>query len=285
MPIDRIIKSKYNKLSNKQKKIAEYMIRNEAEISFKSLKEISDDIGVTEVTVINFCKTIGLDNFSDLKHRYQKLIVKKASPTQKLFENLNKNNIKNDLFVKIMDLQIKNHQMTVSKLKEDELEETVELINKANKVYIYCEGLSRLIAKYFKYRLENLGVDVEIIDLNNINTYLFIKMHKFSEDDLYIGITYPKYSKIVLKLTEYLKSEKFKIIGITDKDSSPLKENAYITFYGENDSLIFYNSIQSAISIIEIITTILYKHSKERLKPQRNQVEHLEEEFKDFISE
>jgi DNA-binding MurR/RpiR family transcriptional regulator len=285
MSIDKLIKSKYKNLSNKQKTIADYMFQNEAEISFKSLKEISDEIGVTEVTIINFCKSIGLNSFSDLKQKYQDLIVKKVSPTQKLFENINKETMKNDLFVKIIDLQLKNHQITMSNLKEDELEEAVELINKAKKVYIYGEGLSVFISNYFKNRLENLGIEVEVVDLSNLNTYLFIKTLKFSKDDLYIAITYPKYSKIVLKFSEYLKNKGYNIIGLTDKKTSPLKENIDITFYSENDSLIFYNSIHSAISIIEIITTILYKYSSEKLKPVRNEVEQLEEEFKDFISE
>ncbi len=285
MPIDKIIKSKYKNLSKKQKTIADYMLQNEAEISFKSLKDISDEIGVTEVTIINFCKSLGLNSFSDLKQKYQNLIVRKVSPTQKLFENINKETMKNDLFVKIIDLQLKNHQITMSGLKEEELEKAVELINNAKKVYIYGEGLSVLISNYFKNRLENLGVEVEVIDLSNLNTYLFIKTLKFSEKDLYIAITYPKYSEIVLKFSEYLKKKDYNIIGLTDKKSSPLQENTDITFYSENDSLIFYNSIHSAISIIEIITTILYKYCVEKLKPIRNEVEQLEEEFKDFISE
>lgn len=285
MSIDKLIKSKYNNLSNKQKTIADYMLQNEAEISFKSLKDISDEIGVTEVTIINFCKSLGLNSFSDLKQKYQDLIVKKVSPTQKLFENINKETMKNDLFVKIIDLQLKNHQITMSNLKEEELEEAVELINKAKKVYIYGEGLSIFISNYFKNRLENLGIEVEVVDLRNLNTYLFIKTFKFSKEDLYIAITYPKYSKIVLKFSEYLKNKGYNIIGLTDKKTSPLKENIDITFFSENDSLIFYNSIHSAISIIEIITTILYKYSSEKLKPVRNEVEQLEEEFKDFISE
>jgi len=285
MSIDKLIKSKYKNLSNKQKTIADYMLQNEAEISFKSLKEISDEIGVTEVTIINFCKSLGLNSFSDLKQKYQALIVKKVSPTQKLFENINKETMKNDLFVKIIDLQLKNHQITMSNLKTEELEEAVELINKAKKVYIYGEGLSIFISNYFKNRLENLGIEVEVVDLSNLNTYLFIKTLKFSDKDLYIAITYPKYSKIVLKFSEHLKNKGYNIIGLTDKKTSPLKENIDITFYSENDSLIFYNSIHSAISIIEIITTILYKYISEKLKPVRNEVEQLEEEFKDFISE
>ncbi len=285
MPIDKLIRDNYKTLSKKQKLIADYMIQNEAEISFKSLKEISEETGVTEVTVINFCKSLGLKSFSDLKQKYQDLIVKKVSPTQKIFENINKETMKNDLFVKIIDLQIKNHQLTVSNLKEEELEYAVELINEAKKVYIYCEGLSVFIGIYFKNRLEILGVDVEVIELNNINTYLFIKTMKFSKDDLYIAITYPKYSKIVMKLSEYIQKKGYKVIGITDKKTSPLRKYTNITFCSENDSLIFYNSIHSSISIIEIITTILYKYCKDKLIPIRNEVEELEEEFKEFIKD
>jgi len=277
--VNELIANNYAHLSTKQKLIADYMINNEAEVSFKSLKEISEKVGVTEVTIINFCKALGYNSFSDLKQSYQDLIKRKMSPTQKLFKSINKETMENELFVKAMDLQIRNHQDSISDLSEKQLEDAVQLITTLKKIYILCTGLSYLIGEYFKSRLENLGISVELLELSNIKTQLLIKALHFTKDELYIAITYPEYSRTVLKFAEYIKKKGYHLIGLTDQKSSPLTQFSDITFYSKTDSLFFYNSIQAAISIIEILTTISYTYCTKELYTIKNGVEELETEL------
>lgn len=283
MYINERIKTYYNELSTKQKKIASYLIQNEDDISFKTLKEISQENTVTEVTVINFCKAIGLESFSELKHQFQKQMLKKSSPTQKLFQDLTESGIKNDFFIKTIDQQLKNHQATMARLTESELERAVELITGANKIYIFCEGLSQIIGTYLKKKLDNLGIDVELVDLTHIDTRFFIKSLKFTEKDLYVCITYPIYSGMVVKLSEYYHMKGYPVIGITDKDTSPLKKYSDITFFSDNDSLVFYNSIHASISIVEVISNIIYRKLQEKLKTIKMNIEELENEFEDYM--
>jgi DNA-binding MurR/RpiR family transcriptional regulator len=277
--VNEFIENNYAHLSTKQKLIADYMKNNETEVCFNSLKDISEKVGVTEVTVINFCKSLGFNSFSDLKQSYQDQIKRKISPTQKLFESINKETMKNELFVKAIDQQIKNHQYSITGLSEKKLEDAVHLITTLKKVYILCTGLSFILGEYFKSRLEYLGVSVELLELSNIKTQLLIKALHFTREELYIAITFPEYSKTVVKFVEYIKKKGYHIIGLTDKKSSPLTQFSDITFYSKTDSLIFYNSIQSAISIIEILTTISYTYCTDELNTIKNGVEELENEL------
>lgn len=283
MDIIKEIKTKYGNLSKKQKSIADYLLKNENEIGFKTLKEVSVEVGATEVTIINFCKKIGLQNFTDLKLQFQDLILKKTSPTQKLFKNIQKESMKNDLFRKIMDMQLNNHQSTMVRLSEDDLKHVVKLIDNSKKIYVFCEGLSQFVGLYLENRLERLGIDVEVIDSSSISTSFMFKTLRFSKDHLFIAITYPNYSEIVLKLSEYVKGKEFNLIGITDKESSPLKEYSDVLFCSENDSLVFYNSIHSAISIVEIIATILSNYCQDKLSMIVDEIEEIESIFEEFI--
>ncbi len=70
-------------LSNKQKIIAEYVIRNRGKIGFMSLKELSEKINVSEVTILNFCKSIDVDSYTELKRLFQELVKKELHiPTE-----------------------------------------------------------------------------------------------------------------------------------------------------------------------------------------------------------
>ena len=67
------IKEKYESLSTAQKRIADYIFTYPEEVCFQSLKELSEALGVTEVTVLRFTKKLGVNNFVEMKKRMKEL--------------------------------------------------------------------------------------------------------------------------------------------------------------------------------------------------------------------
>ncbi|MBQ2105618.1 MAG: MurR/RpiR family transcriptional regulator, partial [Lachnospiraceae bacterium] len=63
------IRGKYDTLSTVQKRIADYLFTYPEEVCFQSLKEVSESLGVTEVTVLRFAKKVGVGSFVELKKR------------------------------------------------------------------------------------------------------------------------------------------------------------------------------------------------------------------------
>ena len=56
-PIERI-RETYPLLSKTQRRIADYILDSGDTCCFMSLQELSDAVGVTPVTLLNFCKKI-----------------------------------------------------------------------------------------------------------------------------------------------------------------------------------------------------------------------------------
>ncbi|MCD5415006.1 MAG: hypothetical protein LR001_08455, partial [Clostridiales bacterium] len=69
MFIDKI-NNQISGLSKVQTKIAKFLITNPDKACFLSLKEPSSEIGTAEVTIMNFSKKIGYDNYMQLKKGY-----------------------------------------------------------------------------------------------------------------------------------------------------------------------------------------------------------------------
>ena len=65
MDIIETIKSRYDGLTKKQKKIADYMINHIDKMSFITMKELSDATSVTEVTILNACAALGFPSFKE----------------------------------------------------------------------------------------------------------------------------------------------------------------------------------------------------------------------------
>ena len=82
MNIIEIIKSNYGSLTTKQKNVADYLIHKPSDICYISLATLSKKIGYSEVTILKFCKKIGIDSFIDLKEEfrnYNQILVNKHS--------------------------------------------------------------------------------------------------------------------------------------------------------------------------------------------------------------
>ena len=283
MLISERIKQNYVFLSNKQKKIADYVLEHDDEMGFKTLKSISTEVGVTEVTVINFCKTMGFGNYLEMKELYRKEMTERYSPTKKIFGSFSESAASSDLLPSAIEQQVQNLTKTLYRLDEQRVAQTVELICDAKKIYIFYKGPTAAIAAFFKTRLENLALNTEVVDTSRLDNRFFMNSMRFTKEDIYIFFTYPVYSKELVKFCEVFKRKDFSIIAFTDKFDSPITKYADITFYTENTSPVFFNSFQSLVSIIEIILTLLHTALKDKLLAYKPFVEELEKEFNSFI--
>lgn len=57
------VNASYEKLSPVQKRIADFIFKYPDQVCFYSLKELSETLGVTEVTILRFTKKIGVQSF------------------------------------------------------------------------------------------------------------------------------------------------------------------------------------------------------------------------------
>ena len=61
------IKTAYPLQNKKRRQISDYILHNLSECCFLPLRKLSDEIGVTEVTMLNYCRSLGYQNFIDFR--------------------------------------------------------------------------------------------------------------------------------------------------------------------------------------------------------------------------
>ena len=77
MDIIESIKKRSTELTRKQCMVAKYMIDHPDEMAYITLKELSRDIGVTEITILNTCASLGYESFTQIKYEFRKDIIQK----------------------------------------------------------------------------------------------------------------------------------------------------------------------------------------------------------------
>ncbi|MFT7791491.1 UNVERIFIED_CONTAM: MurR/RpiR family transcriptional regulator, partial [Escherichia coli] len=82
------IRSYYARLSEKEKKIADYILENPEKIIHSTINELAEDLGVADATVFRFCKRIGFKGYQAMKIALASEVIE---PIQQIHEEISEN--------------------------------------------------------------------------------------------------------------------------------------------------------------------------------------------------
>lgn len=272
------IKNDYEQLSKKRKLIADYLINHQSNIPFMSLDDLSKALKVSEVTILNFCKAMGVSSYVELKKNFELLIKDSLKAPAKMKASLEDIHSVDEAYNNAVQTQQYNFDQLHNSNSLNAFEDASHIIAKARHVYICGLGISTMVCAFLQERLRTLDIDAIQLNLADLSL-LSHDLYKANEKDIFILISFPDYSEETVQLKNYLIKNNLKYIGITDNSASPLVKGAEVILYSENKSVVFYNFISSSITLVEILLTILSYLLKDRLIPKIKNLKDIQDHF------
>lgn len=257
------IKEKYNDMTKTQRKIADYMLENPESMTFITLRELSAEVGVSELTVLNACSALGYENFNELKYEFRKYISilckihvqvenAYAAPNVPSRELQDKGN----LLLQVCQEEFDMTKQFFAALNIDQLFEAARLILAARAVVICGFGVSKHIADAFSARLALLGVASVVVNTES-NDSIQAALPFLAEDVLLLAISYPDYYIMTTKVVEYAHSKKVPIMALTDSLKSPVVKFSSLALTCQTTTRLFLNTIALPMMLINFITTAI----------------------------
>ncbi|MFB0957668.1 MurR/RpiR family transcriptional regulator [Clostridiaceae bacterium HFYG-1003] len=278
MNILESMQENYDTLTKTQKKIADYLMNNIEKACFLSLKELAQNVSVSEVTILNFSKKLGLSNYSDIKKSLQAHIT-----------NIVGISIKNDLEMKGLTnkfqiyeeyryKEIERIRNTYEAIDPGLLFSVVERIKKAKTIHIYGHKVSHVAAKFMELRLKTIGFNNSVVNTMDEFDVMFDLVNTDKEDLVFV-FSFPYYSRHTINIMDYLKSVHANTITITDRIDSPIYLDEMNSIIVNTEHPIYFNSLTAVFSVIDMIMTILVLEGKERFERYRKLVWSLEDKL------
>ena len=84
MDILEQIKAGYGSFSRPRQRISDFILNNPEQCCFLSLKNFAEQVGTTEVTVLNFCRGLGLNSYMALKKALQDYLIMRVNSGERL---------------------------------------------------------------------------------------------------------------------------------------------------------------------------------------------------------
>src|SRR5690606_15143167 len=130
-------------LRKSELKVADYVLTNAAQVMHSSMADLAREVGVSEPTIVRFCRAIGCTGFQDLKLKLAQGLAAGASFGQ---FSLNADDSIEELSHTIFDAPLATLMDVRERLDADAMEQAILAMAEARRVEFYGLGASGAVA-------------------------------------------------------------------------------------------------------------------------------------------
>lgn len=272
-----LLESQMSTFSKGQRLIAKYVIDNYDKAAYMTASKLGAEVNVSESTVVRFANELGFEGYPDFQHSLQEYVRTKLTSFQRI-EVTNNLLGDSDILTKVLVADSDNIRHTLEGLDRDEFETSVDKIINAKNVYILGVRSSSYLAGFLSYNLNMIFDNVRLVQTTSGNE-MFEQIMNIGEDDVMIGISFPRYSKRIINAVDYAKSKGANVIAISDSELSPIAHQADHVLVAKNEMVSFVDSLAAPMSLINAIIVAIAKKKQDELSVRLRRLEEIWDEY------
>ena len=219
--------------SKGQRLIAGYIVNHFDKAAFMTASKLGAVVGVSESTVVRFASEIGFEGYPELQRALQEL------------ENA-------DVLAKVLGKDIEKIRRTLEETSRTDFEQAVDSICAARSIYIIGVRSAAALAQFMSFYFNHIFPNVRLINTTS-RSEMFEQIMRIGPDDVFIGISFPRYSRRTVQACHYARTNGAKVIALTDSMQSPIAEGADHTLVARSDMVSFIDSLVAPLSLINAL--------------------------------
>lgn len=271
------IRKNMPKLSKGQKLIANYIINHYEKAVYLTAAKLGSIVGVSESTVVRFANELGYDGYPKFQNALEELVKSKLTAMQRLEVTTDRMDT-GHVLKSVLQMDEEKIRSTREQIDEGTFNEAIEKIMGAKTIYVMgvrsCAGLASFLGFYLNIIFDN----IKVVNSNSVSE-MFEAIHRIGEEDVIIGISFPRYSKRVMKCLEFAQGQKASVIAITDSYISTIASYADYALVGSSEMVSFVDSLVAPLSIINAIIVAISLRKKDEIAVNLERLEHIWSEY------
>ena len=258
-----LINKENHKFSKGQRMICRYISENYDKAAFMTAGKLGQTVGVSESTVVRFATELGYDGYPGMRRAMQEMIRNRLTAVQRIEvakEQIDRGNILDAVLSADMD----KLRSTIDEVSKEDFNRAVDEILKAKTIYIVGMRTSTSLSSFLGLYLNLLRSNVSVIH-DTAASEVFEQIIRIGEGDLFIAISFPRYSSHTVDAMEFAKKMGAMTAAITDGPASPLNGIADVCLHAKSDMVSFLDSLVAPMSLINAIIIAVGIKNKENL--------------------
>ena len=267
------------RLSKSHRRIAECIVTHYDKAAFMTASKLGEYVGVSESTVVRFAAALGYDGFPQLQKALQELIRHRLTATQRLEMTGDMGHAQ--VLNKVLKTDIQNIRTTLDELDLATFDAVIESILQARNVYVLGLRASAPMAEFFGHYLNFIFPNVHTVTSGVSD--VFDQIARISDEDVLIGISFPRYTSHTVKAMKFARSRGATLIAITDGPLSPLHAEANLCLMAKSDMASFVDSLAAPISLINALIVALSQRRRTQVTDYFDKMESIWSEYRVYL--
>ena len=217
-------------------------------------------VGVSESTVVRFATQLGYKGYPGFQKALEELVRNKLNSIQRMEVTYGRIS-QSEILETVLQSDIEKIKLTLAGIDQKAFELAIDTILSAKRIYVVgirsCAPLASFLCFYLNLVCEN----VTAVNTNS-SSEIFEQLIRINEEDVIIGISFPRYSMRTLKALEFASNRKAKVITLTDSVHSPM--NSSCNLIARSDMASIVDSLVAPLSVINaLVVALCMKKQKE----------------------
>ena len=263
--------------SKGQRRIAAYILESYDKAAFLTASKLGKKVNVSESTVVRFAAELGFDGYPDMQRSLQKMIRNRLTSVQRI-EVTNDRIGDQDLVSMVLQSDVDKIRMTLEELDRSSFDGAVDAIVGARKIYLIGVRSAAALTTFLHFYL-NLIFDNVVLVTANTGSELFESLLRVGEEDVVLGISFPRYSSRTVQAMSFARDRGATTIAITDSEASPLAAASKYTLTARSDMASFVDSLVAPLSLVNALLVAVSRKKNDDLATTFRTLEDIWEEY------
>ena len=273
----------FAQMSKSHKKIASYIMDHYDTAVFMTAATLGKEIGISESTVVRFAAVLGYDGYPEFQKALEEWVKSKWSSLQQMGAKYG-NSSQSEILTSVIRADMEKMEDTIHNLDPAAFETAVSSILEAKHVYVIGLRSCEPLASFLSFYLSMIRGDVMQLKTTS-TTELFEQMIRVSDEDVVIGISFPRYSMRTLKAMEFANDRNAKVITITDSVHSPMNLYSSCNLLARSDMVSIVDSLVAPLSVINALVVALCVKAPEQASKNLKDLEEVWANYQVYLND
>jgi DNA-binding MurR/RpiR family transcriptional regulator len=255
----QIISESFNRLTKSEKKIANYIRKNQEEAAFMSAGELASRLNLSEATLVRFARSLGFESYPAMREVLQVNFRRRVTHSSRLRSRLDDLRDAEDLFVKVTVSEIDYLTQALQTVDREALRQAVAYMLECEHLYVFGSGPSVSLVDLLNLRLTRFGRHV--IPLTIAGRETLEPMLAMTDRDLLFAIGFFDTNPTLQMVLDLAKEKNCRVILLTDTLGPIIGDKADVILAAKRGPVSMFHSL---VVPMTIINTLLLEVANQR---------------------
>ena len=276
----QVLTDHFNDLTKSEKRIANFLRKNQEESAFLSAGEIASRLELSEATLVRFARSLGFSSYPAMRTVLQDNFRRRVTHSARLRGRLNDMRDGGDMFERLTATEIDFLTQALDSIKREELNKAVEIMHEHDRVFVFGLGPSVSLVDLLELRLRRFGR--EVVPLTSSGREFLEYLTMMEENDLLFVICFFDQNPALKLVIDYANKVGATVIMLTDTLEAILGDKVDVVLSAKRGPIGEFHSLVVPMTVINALLLSLASMEQEKTMTLLDKLDNLRDQLKAF---